>query len=255
MAPSIRLDENPTKINLAEDFHSNSGLSKYNQHLLAARISAYDEFKLQSPEELVSALQYSGTREFQLEKTKKSSKLRSLLVKRRSALQPLANFITFKELSYLLENTHSPTTDLEHRTTPSAGATHPLEIYILNWGIKHLPPGIYHHNLFTNSLSQLDTDLPSIEELVTTPERWINASTMIIFSLVLPRITKKYGDRGYRFALLEAGHASQNLLLSCIERKISGTVLGNYYDNVLCRLIKADGIEHVIGSTVVIGKL
>ena len=27
---------------------------------------------------------------------------------------------------------------------------------------------------------------------------------------------------------------------------------GNYYDNILCELIKADGVEHIIGTTVIV---
>ena len=140
------------------------------------------------------------------------------------------------------------------RTHPSPGATHPTEVYKVVWDVEDLQPGIYHHNILENTLELLSDQKTYPKDLLATHDLWDNAACLFIFSLELTRTTLKYGERGYRFAVLESGHASQNLMLAATELGVHSCELGNYYDNVICELIGADGVEHIIGTTVIVAR-
>ena len=123
--------------------------------------------------------------------------------------------------------------------------------FIANYTIFSL--GIYHHNIIANTLEMISEYVVPPHQLLATPELWHDSAALFVFSLELPRATLKYGERGYRFSLLESGHASQNLMLAATELQLEACELGNYYDNEVCKLIGADGVEHIIGTTVIIG--
>jgi SagB-type dehydrogenase family enzyme len=53
----------------------------------------------------------------------------------------------------------------------------------------------------------------------------------------------KYGLRGYRFVLLEAGHAAQNALLAAAALALAAVPLGGFYDRRVDELIEADGVD------------
>ena len=53
----------------------------------------------------------------------------------------------------------------------------------------------------------------------------------------------KYGLRGYRFVLLEAGHAAQNLLLAATALGLASVPVGGFYDRELERLLQVDGVN------------
>src|SRR5262249_1212051 len=45
--------------------------------------------------------------------------------------------------------------DLPLKTSPSAGARHPIEVYVVNLRVRGLAPGIYHYATRNHSLEQL----------------------------------------------------------------------------------------------------
>ena len=53
----------------------------------------------------------------------------------------------------------------------------------------------------------------------------------------------KYGQRGYRFALLEAGHLVQNVLLAATALDIAAVPVGGFYDRRLADVLMVDGIN------------
>ena len=63
----------------------------------------------------------------------------------------------------------------------------------------------------------------------------------------------KYGLRGYRFALLEAGHVMQNALLAATAMRVPALPLGGFYDCRLDELVGADGLEESTVYAALIG--
>jgi len=67
------------------------------------------------------------------------------------------------------------------------------------------------------------------------------APIIIILTSVFLRTMNKYGDRGYNFALLEAGHIGQNIYLLCANLQLSICSVGGFYEDTLSSLL---GIEN-----------
>ena len=67
-----------------------------------------------------------------------------------------------------------------------------------------------------------------------------SAAVVVVVSFVPGRSLVKYGDRGYRYALLEAGHLVQNLNLAAVALGIGTVNLGGFYDDELAGLLRID---------------
>jgi SagB-type dehydrogenase family enzyme len=63
----------------------------------------------------------------------------------------------------------------------------------------------------------------------------------------------KYGLRGYRFALLEAGHVVQNLVLAATALRLPTLPLGGWYDRRVDALVGADGLDEATVYVVLVG--
>ena len=64
-----------------------------------------------------------------------------------------------------------------------------------------------------------------------------DAAAVYILVCDFQQITQKYGNRGYRFALLEAGHAAQNAYLWCTEQNLGVVEVGGFLDEELANLL------------------
>ena len=57
---------------------------------------------------------------------------------------------------------------------------------------------------------------------------------------VFSRCQEKYGERGYRFMLLEAGHVGQNILLAAEMARLGAVPLGGFCEDPLARFLGLD---------------
>ena len=101
------------------------------------------------------------------------------------------------------------------RFYPSGGALYPLEIYLLIQRVEGLIPGIYHFNVKDNALETLTIDPEYMENaLEGLFYPWSRgAAAMLFTTAVWSRNSMKYRERGYRIAMLEAGHLNHNFAL------------------------------------------
>ena len=68
---------------------------------------------------------------------------------------------------------------------------------------------------------------------------WVSAAAVVmIISAVTVRSLSKYGDRGYRYLLFEAGHVSQNIDLVATALGLGAINLGGFYDDELAALLR-----------------
>ena len=70
---------------------------------------------------------------------------------------------------------------------------------------------------------------------------------------VFNRSQKKYGPRGYRYILLEAGHLAQNLCLIAAEFNLGSLCMGGFYDSRLNRFMEFDGLTEAVIYSVAAG--
>ena len=81
----------------------------------------------------------------------------------------------------------------------------------------------------------------------------MSAGFCIALSVVLPRSSFKYGQRAYRFALLEAGHIAQNLLLASEGLGLGALPVGGFFDDEINDLLGLDGCSEFVIYLVLAG--
>ena len=113
------------------------------------------------------------------------------------------------------------------RSAPSAGALYPMEIYALT------KDGVYHylperHALEVLSESDLRGDLCNAS-LGQSSVR--DAPLDIVICAVYERVTSKYGERGKRYADIEAGHIAQNIHLQAVALGLGSVPIGAFNDD------------------------
>ena len=69
------------------------------------------------------------------------------------------------------------------------------------------------------------------------------SAAVIVLTALFWRSRFKYGQRAYRFTLLEAGHAAQNLLLTAAALGLRAQPVGGFYDRRVDELVGADGLH------------
>ncbi len=190
------------------------------------------------------------------------NKLITLFKKRFSARHFSTLPITKDELSYLLYASSGlinlgRNLDESRRPYPSAGARYPLEVYPLIMNCKGIKSGLYHYNVKENLLELLlEKDLVKWVLKNTSGDKWIaTAGALFIITGVLDRTRIKYRERGYRYALLEAGHLGQNICLTATELGLGSCALGGYIDKEFDKLLDIDLQEEFTLYMIAVGKL
>lgn len=143
------------------------------------------------------------------------------------------------------------------RFYPSAGARYPLEVYPIVLKAKDLETGIYHYHFKSHLLEKLFIN-DSVHERVLAHfgSPWMHeAHLLIVMSGAFYRTEVKYGQRGYRHVLTEAGHMCQNMYLLCPVLGLGCCNAGGFVDDALNKLIGIDGIEEAVISVMFVGKI
>ncbi len=96
------------------------------------------------------------------------------------------------------------------RTAPSAGAIHPLELYVVT------PSGISHYDAMRDRLTLLRPGdrRPALCTAAESQDVIGLAPATIVVVAVEGRMEPRYGTRARRYQLIEAGHVAQNVLLA-----------------------------------------
>lgn len=144
---------------------------------------------------------------------------------------------------------------LQLRTSPSGGARHALEGYVLASSVEGLEPGVYHYDAQTHSLSLLSADISRdrLHRIGVGQAMCRDAAFLCAVTAVLERCTYKYQHpRAYRVLLLDAGHLAQTFALVCTTLGLGPFQTGAFRDTELERLLGIDGYHeaaiYVLGA-------
>jgi SagB-type dehydrogenase family enzyme len=130
------------------------------------------------------------------------------------------------------------------RAVPSGGALYPLELYLLAQHVDGLEPGLYHYDPWRHALECLPRRAPhGPGELTAFPELLEPAGALLLVTAMFWRTRFKYALRGYRFALLEAGHLGQNVALAATALELAALPVGGVYDRRIEEVIGVDGVN------------
>jgi SagB-type dehydrogenase family enzyme len=141
------------------------------------------------------------------------------------------------------------------RAVPSAGGLFPLELYVATQHVENLQDGLHHYNVRNHSLETL-SDGPVFKALqphLFMYQAIASANVIVFLVAVFKRTQKKYGPRGYRYVLLEAGHVAQNLCLVAAEQGLGSLCMGGYADGELNRTLGLVPLEEGVVYSVAVG--
>ncbi len=141
------------------------------------------------------------------------------------------------------------------RFYPSAGARYPLEVYILSINTNDVLNGTYHYYLKDHSLEELVLFKKKFNFREFFNQGWVSKAAVFIVITAMPsRNTNKYGERGYRHILTEAGHMAQNFYLMSAAVNLSCCAIGGYVDDNINELLDVDGKEETVVYVLAVGE-
>lgn len=160
----------------------------------------------------------------------------------------LAQLGTLCRLGYGVTGRSGPFAERPDRPVPSGGGLYPLELSVLVRAVSGLNPGVHHFVPAADGLEEItQTPLPApLIRYLFLGQGWAaDAAAIIVLSAVTARSLGKYGDRGYRYLLFEAGHVMQNVNLTATAIGLGAVNLGGFFDDDLADLLGIDD-EHEI---------
>jgi SagB-type dehydrogenase family enzyme len=135
------------------------------------------------------------------------------------------------------------TVDGEHtfdRQVPSAGGLYPLELYVASQKVEGVSDGIYHYDARENQLELLKPGmhLHQIADMTIGQEMIRDCHFVVFITGIFERTMWKYGQRGYRYVWIEAGHVGQNIYLTASALGMGAVSIGGFFDLELHELLR-----------------
>lgn len=184
--------------------------------------------------------------------------LSDAIARRRSVREYEDEPITVDELSTLLrygcgaigdDMIEYESVDFKSRGYPSAGGLYPIEPYVVALNADGLETGVYYYSAQDHGLRVID-EVPR-DDLLDRVEPFSSAwqmdyeSASVLFAMtgLFWKNKIKYGPRGYRFALLEAGHAMQNVQLVAGALGLGTCNIGGLDEDELDPFLGVNGVD------------
>ncbi len=170
------------------------------------------------------------------------------LTKRRSIRSYKDEALGLDELAQLLWSAQGITNEQGFRTAPSAGATFPLEMFVVANNVETLKTGIYHYHPHENKLELLrEEDVSSpLFRACLSQSMILDGGAVLVFAAVFERTTERYGERGVRYVHNEIGHASQNVHLQAAALNLGTVVIGAYRDDEVEEILQLGDAYRVL---------
>jgi SagB-type dehydrogenase family enzyme len=186
--------------------------------------------------------------------------LEETILRRRSVRKYRREPLDLPQLSQILWSAQGITGTRGFRTAPSAGATYPLEIFVVigkqsviisevpiasGQAPEELQAGIYHYEADSHSLSlHKSADLrPDLARATLDQEFIIDAPVDIVICALYHRTSYRYGRRGERYVHMEVGHVGENIHLQSVALGLATVEVGAFHDEEVRKVL---GVEEQI---------
>ena len=167
--------------------------------------------------------------------------LEAAIARRRSTRRYSPQTLTLAQISQLLWAAQGITGNKENqRAAPSAGAKHPLIVYVCR------DDGVwrYHPQSHTLVLHDERDVRGELVEASWRQEFIAQAPCVFILTAIFDRTTERYQERGRtRYVPMDTGHAAQNLLLQAVALGLGGAPVGAFDDAGVSEALALPGKE------------
>ncbi|MCW4354460.1 SagB/ThcOx family dehydrogenase [Hoyosella sp. YIM 151337] len=142
------------------------------------------------------------------------------------------------------------------KTSPSAGARSPLELYAHVNRVHGLQPAVYHYASARGGLERIRPPArPATLRRAVGDQPWLaQAPVLLIYTAVLERSRWRFESRrAYRDILLEAGHVSQTVLLTATAMGLGSVTATALCDAVIEQILGVDPISEPVLAVTALG--
>lgn len=171
--------------------------------------------------------------------------LEEALAQRRSVRHFAAEPLLLWQMVQVLWAGQGITAENRFRTTPSAGATYPLELVVVAGQLAGCDAAVYRyrplgHALRLVRLGDIRADLAA----AAYDQGWLaTAPASIVITAIQLRTTRRYGARGPRYVGYEAGMAAQAICLQATALELGSCVVGAFSDRTVKLLLDLESEE------------
>jgi SagB-type dehydrogenase family enzyme len=199
---------------------------------------------------------YGRSRKVPLPAPTANPPLADVLLARRTSRRYSSAPVTVGELASILayaagiqQWARTPSGEVALKTSPSGGARHSIECYVVARAVSGLRPGIYHYRPDRHFLERIGPAVP-IERLrayVPGSEYFASASAMVFLTSMFEREIWRYPyARAYRATIAEAGHVCQTFLLMATSLGLASYCVMGIADSLIEADLGIDGITESV---------
>ena len=200
--------------------------------------------------------QYPRNRRVPLPAPAVSPQLGEVLLARRTSRRYSSAPVRIDELASILGYAagiqrwaSTPSGEVALKTSPSGGARHSIECYVVARSVLGLSAGIYHYRPDRHLLERVGGPVPlqRMRKYVPGSEYFASASAMVFFTSVFTREIWRYPySRAYRATLAEVGHVCQTFLLTATSLGLASYCVMGLADSLIEADLGIDGITESV---------
>ena len=242
--------------NPAAGFFHMQTKDSYSEEISAGEIRRVEEL-LGSGREPIPVKSYPGARTIVLPRNEDTGEFPRVLRERRTWRKFGGQSIAKESLARLLQLSFGVQGWLRipeggrfaQKTSPSGGALHPAEAYVLVQKVSGIARGIYHYDAVGHQLQKIGRGASPAEiQKLLAGQWWFRRAAIVVFlTAVFQRTQWKYDyPRAYRAVLAEAGHLCQTFCLTATWLGLAPFCTMAFADTRIEKALKVDGISESV---------
>lgn len=183
----------------------------------------------------------------------------TLLENRRSCWQFEDADITLEQLAFLLWSSQGVQKQRQVNTlrpSPSGGARHPFESYVVVRRVQGLRQGVYHYLPLSHTLElvrELTEWDPIVSASLAGQAHHAHASAVVYWTCEAYRGEWRYSFVSHRVMLMDVGHLCQNFYLSATALGLATCGIAAYDQQLSDALLSIDGVEEFTTYVAAVG--
>lgn len=252
---------------MIEEFHDNTRLKRYQDRSLGRRIGLYLTDPRAIAETAANRKIYAERASLPLpEPPALSMAFSDVLTGRRSRrvfsgeameLSELSAILAAVRVNRVMASAVDQSAKLGFRPYPSGGGLYPCEIYVVVRAVAGLDPAIHHYDPHAHALTPIAAapSLGRFSAIMSDEDGMLAGVAAVVFvTAIAERSVVKYGTRGYRFTMMEAGMIPLMLNLAAVAAGMGALNWGGFLDQEIDKMLSLDGVSETVASCLIIGK-